>query len=123
MKAILDTSSIIFAIENRMDPFDFLKEQYCIDEIIINKGILNELKHLADTKRRISGYAKIAIELIKKHKNISIINNNESGDSFIKSYAKKGIIIFTNDKRLKKEVKEKATVITISRKPMVVGCT
>ena len=116
MKVIIDTSSILFAIENKKDPFDIIFDKFGEVSIILNKGIINEIKKIKNSKRKISSIAAIALDLIKKHKNISIINNNESGDIFIIKNAEQVDLIVTNDKKLKEIIRKRGIrVYSISR--------
>jgi rRNA-processing protein FCF1 len=109
MKIVLDTSSILFAYENKIDPFELLKESGY--KPIISKGILDELKRIADSKSKKSGYAKIALKEIKE-KDIEIDESKEYPDLWI---LKKGIKACTNDKELKNKLKKKGIpVISIA---------
>ncbi|MFH0752682.1 MAG: PIN domain-containing protein [archaeon] len=122
-KIVLDTNILIAISQFKIDPFAALEEQmydkytiFVLDKVIaeleklINKGRLSEKKA-----------AKLALELIK-HKKLEIIitpkNDLTADDELLKL---KGYTILTQDKELKKQLKEKGTeVLTMRQKKRII---
>ncbi len=106
----IDTSSILFAYENKIDPFKLLIENGYTP--VISKGVINELKRIANSASRKRGYAKIALKVIQD-KRIKVEGSEAYVDSWI---LKSKMHACTNDKKLKQLLKRKgAFVVSISR--------
>ena len=105
MKIILDTNAILYSIKYKIDLFTEL-ERIChfpYTICIIDKT-LEELKD------------KSALQLLKK-KNVTLIktSSSESVDNLILEYADKDTIVITQDKALKKKLKEKNIKLIVIR--------
>ena len=97
LKFLLDTNFLMIPVQFKVDVFDELKnfgkgEVYTLDLVI------EELKKL---KR-----AKLILELIKK-KEVKVLKSNlKSVDTQLFDLAKKGYIVCTQDKKLRKKLRE-----------------
>ena len=106
MRIILDTNFLIDVIRFKIDlgQIPTLILGQC--ELFTLDSVMDELKKIAKTKARESGYAKIALELIK-NKKIRILKIEGKADEVILSLSEKNTIVATNDKELKKLLKRK----------------
>ncbi|MGC8699633.1 MAG: PIN domain-containing protein [Candidatus Micrarchaeia archaeon] len=112
MEIAVDTSSILFGYENKIDIFDVLKLMGY--RPIISEGVIMELEKMASSSSRKRGYAKLALEKIKK-KDIGLEESKEYVDDWLKKKAME-MPVCTNDTKLKRALKEKgAKVFTLAR--------
>jgi rRNA-processing protein FCF1 len=107
-RIILDTNFLTVPYQLKVDIFEeidkLMEEDY---ELATLNGVIEELKKLSKSKGRDSIAAQIALELIKR-KNVKIINTEEKKvDSAILKIADENTIIATNDKNLRKKIKNK----------------
>lgn len=103
---LLDTSSILFGIENTVDIFDVLGYEFPQTRVEISEGILQELRSMSGSKRKEKGSSGIALALIKKN-NININKDNGRVDAWIIRRAKEiGALVCTNDMVLKRLLKK-----------------
>jgi len=111
---IVDTSSILFALSNKIDIFDAIRKELNMDPMV-SKGVINELGKAASGSKANGKYAKVALQLIDKYE---IKTDPGSGyvDDWMLSKAKEAVNFCTNDTKLRKALREKgANVYTISR--------
>ncbi len=119
----LDTNTLLFIAQYHFDVFEAINSQIddtntisVLDKVVaeleklINKGRLSEKKA-----------AKLALELIR-HKKVGIIKTPENGltadDELLKL---DGYAVLTQDKELKRKLKEKGTeVFTIRQKRRII---
>ncbi len=113
---LLDTSSMLFGIENKIDVFDALRYSFAEFRIEISTGIVQELKSMAGSRRKEKGSAAMALALIKKH-NINIYTDNGKVDSWILRRAVEvNALVCTNDIVLKRLLKKDGVrSVSISR--------
>lgn len=113
---LLDTSSIIFGLANKIDTFQILKESFPTYRITIPLGVIRELKGFAKGKKKEKLQAKIGLALLEKYK-IHVVKNNEYVDNWIfKNADNTDVIVCTNDVELKHRLKETgAKTISLSR--------
>ncbi len=112
---ILDTDFLINSIKFKIDVISQIKENHPKKEIAIIDKTLDELKNLNSLN------SKTAINLIK-NKKIKIIKTKKDKivDDLILEYVKKEDLIATQDKKLKKRLKEKnIEIITIRQKKYI----
>lgn len=111
---IVDTSSILFGLSNRIDIFSRAKEQLNLNPVI-SAGIIRELDLISKSKKSEHKYAKIALAMIEKH-NITIEDESSYVDKWILKNAKRFGSVCTNDMKLKKELKSRGIeTYTLSR--------
>ena len=112
MEIALDTSSILFGFEKKIDAFDIAKEHGYTP--IVSKGVIKELEKLASSKSKKSIYAKLALNVIKAKK-VKIVDSSE----YVDSWLAKNKVVCTNDLKLRRKLKEKG--IRLLRLLLVVG--
>lgn len=100
MEIALDTSSILFGLEKKIDVFDIAKEHGYTP--IVSKGVIKELEKLASSKSKKSIYAKLALNAIKAKK-VKIVDSSE----YVDSWLEKNKVVCTNDLKLRRKLKEK----------------
>lgn len=111
---IVDTSSILFGLSNRIDVFKKVGEQFGLSPVI-SKGVFNELTALSKSRKSTSKYAKVALSLIDRYQ-IKMDENDIYVDKWILSAAKAYGKVCTNDTKLKTALRARGiTVYSISR--------
>jgi rRNA-processing protein FCF1 len=107
MKSIVvDTSSILFALSNKIDIFDKLKNNSEPYSIFITSGVMKELEMIGTGHRKESANARVAVDIIKKY-DIRIVSIGKGVDNSIIAAAKKlSCNACTNDIELKKRLKK-----------------
>lgn len=114
---ILDTSSIIFGLSNKINVFDSVNNQLPGYRILISKGVERELEKMGKGRSKYGKYAKVAIHLLKASSNIDRAEDTRFVDAWIlkDSVALKAAVC-TNDTKLKKALRAKGiTAYSISR--------
>ncbi len=105
MQAVLDTSAIIFGVENKIDPINVAKLEFkCI---VIPQCVIDELEEISKKPSKRGAYAKFALELIKRHGIKIAKSGKKPADAYMLAHAPKGSIIITNDAKLIKMLKSK----------------
>jgi len=107
-KIILDTNFLTLPYQFKVDIFEeidrIMEEKY---ELVTLSSVIEELKRISESGSNDAVAAKIALELLQR-KNVKIINTNEKKvDNAIVLIADKNTIVATNDKILKKKLKDK----------------
>lgn len=107
-KIILDTNFLTIPYQFNVDIFEeidrIMEEDY---ELITLDRVVEELKNMIKSKSKDAVAAKIALELIKK-KNVKVISTDEKKvDNAIIELADKDTIVATNDRVLRKKIKDK----------------
>jgi hypothetical protein len=107
-KIILDTNFLTIPYQFNVDIFEeidrIMEEDY---ELITLDRVVEELKNMIKSKSKDAVAARIALELIEK-KNVKIINTDEKKvDNTIIKLADKDTIVATNDRVLRKKIKDK----------------
>jgi hypothetical protein len=107
-KIILDTNFLTIPYQFNVDIFEeidrMMEEDY---ELITLDGVIKELKKMIESKGKDAVAAKIALGLIDK-KNVKIISTDEKKvDNAIIGLADENTIVATNDKVLRKKIKDK----------------
>lgn len=107
-KIILDTNFLTIPYQFNVDIFEeidrIMEEDY---ELITLDRVVEELKNMIKSKSKDAVAAKIALELIKK-KNVKVISTDEKKvDNAIIKLADENTIVATNDRVLRKRIKDK----------------
>ncbi len=105
MQAVMDTSAIIFGIENKIDPIK--AAEFKFKRIIIPECVIDELEKISKRPSKKGAYAKFALELIRKHDIKVAKSGRMPADAYMLAHAPKGSIIITNDAKLIKMLKRK----------------
>lgn len=103
-RVILDSSAVLMLFEFSIDLEDELTHLLGKYKIILPRPIVNELKYLSEHgKGKKRQNAKASLELIKRYE---IVDEYGSGDDSVLNLAKKlnGIVV-TNDRELRKRIK------------------
>lgn len=112
-KILLDTNFILTALKFNIHLFEeidrIFNEEY---QIFILSTSLKELEKLINTSRgELSSRAKLSLQILKQKKVKTLISKGKVDDTLVK---KKDFIIATQDKELKKRIKNK--ILTIRQK-------
>ena len=102
---IVDTSSILFALSNKVDVFEKISEQLQLKPMV-SKGVVRELSAMSSAKAATRKYAKVAIGLIALH-SVKIDPDNTYVDSWILRAAKSAGAVCTNDTKLRGALRAK----------------
>jgi rRNA-processing protein FCF1 len=111
---IVDTSSILFALSNKVDIFNAVRAELGMTPMI-SKGVINELTRISNDTRANGRYAKVALRLIDRY---GVKTDPDSGyvDDWMLSKANDPANFCTNDTKLRNALKGKgAKVYAISR--------
>lgn len=94
MTIILDTNFLLSAIDFKIDIFRDLENP------IMLQANIDELNLLANSRRKVAGNAKLAIQMLEK-KGIKIVKSKDKGDQAILNYVKDNkYAVATNDRKL-----------------------
>ncbi len=115
-QVILDTSSILFALALKRDAFEIIRGECHGCEIILSRGVIEELRRLAATKRKNAKDARVAL-LVLRNKRFTMKEDYSNVDSWIlEEAALTGAVVCTNDTALRKELRARESkAVSISR--------
>lgn len=121
-RIILDTNFLISLFKFKIEPDieEIIYEPYTLVTV---KPVINELEKIANSKRKDSKNAKIALSFIKNRK-INVLDSPEkSADKAILSLLDKNTIVATNDIKLRKKLKklEIKTIYLRAKKHLAIG--
>jgi len=107
-RIILDTNFLTIPYQFNVDIFEeidrIMEEKY---ELVTLDKVVEELKELTKSRSKDAVAAKLGLELIK-NKNIKIINTEDKNvDNVIVSISDKNTIVATNDRMLRRKLKNK----------------
>ncbi len=112
---IVDTSAIVFAMENRKDIFDSIEERMPGARILISNGIVEELEMIAASGNENRKSAKMALALLVKHNIDALKDHSYVDDWIVKESVKRSCVVCTNDIELKSRLKNaKIEVLSVS---------
>jgi len=116
-RVVLDTNFLIIALKFRIDIFQELSRVLDVrfDVYILDKTI-NELEKLIN-KPKVNQFTINLVKSFIKRKNIKILRTSRNGyvDDLILSLKPGNLIVATQDKELKRKLKEKNIPIIIIR--------
>ncbi len=108
MRILIDTSSILFALSNMKNVFQIISDRFPKQEMVISKGVVNELERLAKEKGNRAKLARTALMEIGSTA-LKIEENELNVDRWIENAAKdaggRECVVCTNDINLKKKVR------------------
>lgn len=119
-KTILDTNFILTCVKQKIDFFEEIK--FMGMEILIPKQVINELRIITSSKKKLHFRedAVLSLKLLEKNsfKKIDLSKYGKNTDKGIKNCAEKNkdIIIATLDKELKNKIKNQKLVIRGKKK-------
>ena len=112
-QVILDTNFILTCIKQKIDFFEELKLEGL--QILIPKQVINEIKRISNSKKKLHfrEYAKVALKLLGKNHFKKIDLKIKYVDKGLTKFTKenKNVIIATLDKELKKKIKNQKLII------------
>ncbi len=99
--ALIDTSSILFALRYRKDLFERLGEQFPDCKPVISRGVVGELKAMGANRGKRGALARLALMMLKSKK-VEIHNIGIDPDRWIQRQAarSRGRMVVTNDSEL-----------------------
>ncbi len=114
-EVIIDTSAMLFAVQNKTDVFSLIEEAMPGCQILVSTGIMHELERMAASRTDNRKYAKSVLAMMEKHK-IEAVNDQSYADEWIVSESgKRGCSVCTNDMALKERLKAaKIRVLSVS---------
>src|SRR3989338_2181497 len=119
-KVALDTNMLIAIKKLKIDVFEEIKESIGKAEFLIPVQVIKEMQKLSEKNKNLEKASNIALQLIKKNKAKEIQSKEKDADKALIELAKKGIIIATNDKELKKKVlKVKGKILNIRKRKKI----
>ena len=114
-RVIVDSSSILFALSNKVDLFEKIAGRFPDLRACVPSGVVRELGEIANGRRRESTHARIGLEIIGKS-GIEIIRSSGYVDDWIVKNSRKTDIVCTNDTELRRRLKARGIIATsISR--------
>ena len=102
---IVDSNALMMPVQNGIDLESEITRLLGTCHITVPSSVVDEIDHLAEKSGAIRSAARVAQQLIKRFR---VVTTPGRGDQSIINYAKKvqGIVV-TNDKDLKKELRDK----------------
>tara|TARA_Y100000310_G_scaffold127024_1_gene126040 strand:- start:8267 stop:8650 length:384 start_codon:yes stop_codon:yes gene_type:complete len=125
-KVIIDTNFILTSLKEKIDFFEELKLMGF--QILIPKEVVNELKRIMSSKKKLHFRkdAELALKILEKNKNffkkINLSDYGKNTDKKIKSFADKNkeLVVATLDKKLKEKIRNKKLTIRSKNKLEVI---
>ena len=103
---ILDTSAIIMCFEFSIDLEAELRRILGAFDIVVPSSVVSELEFLSKNGKGIKkSKAKASLKLIEKYETVEVDENN-TDDSLVNLAKDKEFVVVTNDKELRKRLKE-----------------
>lgn len=119
---IIDTNALMAIAELKLDIFSEL-ERVCDFkyELLATGGIIKELENIMETQPgKYKRAAKLALALLKA-KGVKVINEEGPVDDLLLAFSKKGYLILTQDKELKKKLQKPYMTIRQGKRMVVVN--
>lgn len=125
-RVLLDTNFILACVKQKIDFFEDIK--FMGIKILIPKQVINELKKVVNSKKKLHSRnnAEIALKILEKEKNsfkkIDLLNYGKNTDKRIKNFADKNenLIVATLDRELKSKMKNQKLTIREKKKLEVI---
>ncbi len=102
MQVVLDTNALVYAARNKIDLVDELKRKFGLIGVYVPNLVINELKQIKATGKKIDREnADLALDILH-HKRLPIIEMHGVTDDEIAKWAEKNkAAVLTNDVELK----------------------
>ncbi|MEM4598323.1 MAG: PIN domain-containing protein [Candidatus Diapherotrites archaeon] len=106
-KIALDTNIILYAIEKKVDLFEEFANCFGNYEAVVPQSVINEIRKIAESKDSGSSIAKRAAiaSKILEHNDIRIVKLSKNADKDLLALSKKGLLVATHDRELRKLIK------------------
>ncbi len=117
-KVALDTNMLLYITSHKIDIFEEIKGIFGNVQFIVPQSVLDELERLKKVNKNRAKQVAIALELIKRN-NAKIAKLSNDADTDLLALAKEGAAVATNDKELKKRIKDFGGRVIYLRKEKV----
>jgi rRNA-processing protein FCF1 len=105
IKILLDTNFLLTTVRHKIYGFEEIKEKIPAEFFTLSR-VIHEIKSLGKKEKKIKNEGVI-VEQVLKNNNVKILDSTkEDVDSELVEYAKKGYVIATNDKELRRRIRE-----------------
>ena len=123
MEIILDTNFILTCTKMKIDLFSQLEEFFPGDGVVLPSRVLDELEKLSEDRElkiKEREAASLSLQILRKN-NLKLLPGGGEVDDIIIDYAtsKRGILVATLDKGIRKQIRGKAGLITIMKKRFI----
>ncbi|MCL5101883.1 MAG: hypothetical protein M1544_00800 [Candidatus Marsarchaeota archaeon] len=121
MYVIIDTSSMLFAMENRKSAVDEVERKFSGLKILVSAGLIGELAGIGSGSGKRAARARSCIDILKL-KNVEVDKNKGNVDRWILRRAKENDVycVVTNDTELFNKLRYKhVAVFKLSRSGML----
>ncbi|MBU2100149.1 hypothetical protein KKG83_03065 [Candidatus Micrarchaeota archaeon] len=118
-KVVLDTNMLLAVGELKIDVFSGIEKEIGKTEFFVPEEVIQELKKLKEENKTKKKHAVIAEKLIEK-KCVVLEGKGKNADKKMIELAKKGFIIATNDKELRKKIKSQGFKTAFVRQKKVI---
>lgn len=120
-KVAVDTNMLLYITSHKIDVFAEIKKSLGNVIFIVPQSVCDELGKLKKVNINRAKQVNIAEQLMKKNK-AKIIKLSDDADNDLLELAKQGVIIATNDRELKKRIKDfGGRVIYLRKKKIIEG--
>jgi len=119
-KIAIDTNMLLYVIAHKIDLFPELRNTFGNAEIVVPQSVVSELDKLAGTRRKSANAtrAEIAKKLLELN-NVKVVKLSKNADNDLARLAKMGYAVATNDRELKKLIKDCGGKVIYVRKKKV----
>ncbi|MCD6247729.1 MAG: hypothetical protein J7J87_04865 [Candidatus Diapherotrites archaeon] len=118
-KVALDTNMLLYITSHKIDVFAEIRKNFGNVIFIVPQSVRNELERLRKVNANRAKQVNIAEQLMKKNQ-VKIIKLSNDADNDLLELAKQGTIVATNDKELKKRIKDfGGRVIYLRKKKLI----
>lgn len=110
-KVVLDTNMLNAIEQFKVDVFERIKDVVPEADFYVSEAVKKELKELKKKSKKLEKQANIAELALKKNKVKTVKTEAKNADKSLLELAKKGFIVATNDKELRKQIGIKCLVL------------
>ncbi len=104
-KIIIDTSSILFAMSQKKEIFEMVRESYPEYEPVISRGVVKELQKLAATRKKNAKDAAAALAALGNRHITTLPNSSYVDEWIISESSKNGSAVCSNDAELRRRLR------------------
>jgi rRNA-processing protein FCF1 len=118
-KVALDTNMLMAVGELKIDVIEGIEKSIGKTEFFVPEEVIKEMEKLKEKNKTKKKNIVISEKLIKKYCKI-LKGENKSADQRMQELAEKGFIVATNDKKLRKKIKNKGFKTAFVRQKKVI---
>jgi len=104
-KIALDANFLIDCFKFKINFLEELNEKIGKYELFVPTSVMKELEEIAKSRGRSASYAKIALRSLKEQRIRTTKSIREKADEELKRLGIAGFVVATNDRELRKELK------------------